>query len=304
MILLGTGTSHGIPCIACECDVCRSKDRRDKRLRSSAFVVNKNKDRTESHFLIDIGPEFRIQALRRKIKTVDCVFLTHSHADHLHGLDDIRIFSHTKSCSNKTNPLKGQETPGEGLAVYANHSTIKDLKKRFDYIFKTTQIGGGKPKLLLKEASSLLESHPYEKSDVTVTPIPMLHGEIKSTGYLFTVKGKDEQNHSIAYLTDCSKIKEKGFERIYSIGGVIEHLVIDGLREKAHDTHFSFLQAMDVAQKIGAKRTWFTHICHASSHMQIIEFIQNHIEEFPGLKNIVENGGSVLPAYDGLVLKC
>lgn len=97
MTLLGTGTSHGIPCIACECPVCSSTDFRDKRLRSSAYVVHKSKDGNKCHILIDIGPEFRIQAINHKIKAIDAVLLTHSHADHLHGLDDIRIFSHTFS---------------------------------------------------------------------------------------------------------------------------------------------------------------------------------------------------------------
>lgn len=304
MVLLGTGTSHGIPCIACDCDVCRSKDRRDKRLRCSAYVTNKNKDGTVSSILVDIGPEFRIQALRRKIKAVDCLLLTHSHADHVHGLDDIRIFSHTASCANKINCARGKETPGQGLPVYGNRSTLRDLKNRFDYIFKETQIGGGKPKLVLKVASDLMERKEPKTGDVAVTPIPMMHGNQKSCGYVFTVTDKKEQKHSIAYLTDCSMIKETGFERIAAIGGTIDHVVIDGLREEPHQTHFSYLQAMEAANRIGGKHTWLTHMCHSMSHVQILEYIEKHLTEFPVLEKIVMDGGSVEPAYDGLILKC
>mgnify|MGYP000434857833 CR=1 FL=1 len=150
MVLLGTGTSHGIPCIGCNCAVCRSKDKRDTRLRCSAYVTHKNTDGTFVHILIDVGPEFRIQALRHRIRAVDAVLLTHSHADHLHGLDDLRIFSHTASSDNTPESL------GEGLPIYANKHTIRDVKKRFAYIFKETQTGGGKPKIALKDCPSPL----------------------------------------------------------------------------------------------------------------------------------------------------
>ena len=153
----GTGTSHGIPCIACKCRVCTSNDDHDKRLRCSAYVTNKNDDESVSHLLVDVGPEFRIQAIKNEIMAVDAVLLTHSHADHLHGLDDIRIFSHTLGSDKieelKKNPenagidpkLLAQASGGKGICLYANFNTIGDVKSRFDYIFKeNTQIGGGK----------------------------------------------------------------------------------------------------------------------------------------------------------------
>ena len=304
MTLLGTGTSHGIPCIACDCAVCKSKDKRDKRNRCSAYIVNKNKDKTESHVLIDCGPEFRIQALKYKIKKIDAVLLTHSHADHLHGLDDLRIFSHTISEGHLRNPNIGKETEGKGLPIYLNKSSFEDVKNRFDYVFKETQFGGGKPKLNFQHAKVLDEENPSEFGDMKVLPIPMFHGIIKTCGWLFTViSKKDKKPHSIAYLTDCSEIKEKSLQKIIDNCGILDHLVIDGLRKEKHATHFSFLQAMEVAEKLLPRHTWFIHMCHAASHVQIQEYVAEQLKNFPNLSAIVEKGGSVEPAWDGLKIQ-
>ena len=303
MTLLGTGTSHGIPCIACDCAVCRSKDRHDKRMRCSAFVVNKNTDGTESNILIDCGPEFRIQAIKHSIKKVDALLLTHSHADHLHGLDDIRVFSHTVSSDHREGSDIGAETKGSGMAIYGNSCTLEDVKSRFSYVFKETQVGGGKPKIRLERSKILDVFSPPEFGDMKVTPIPMLHGPVKTTGWLFSVSGKDKKKHSIAYLTDCSKIKERSIKKILMNSGNLDHLVIDGLRKEPHETHFSFLQAMAAAEKLSPTHTWFIHICHLNSHVQIQEYIDLHLKEFPVLEKIVKSGGSVAPAFDGLTIK-
>lgn len=297
MILLGTGTSQGIPCIGCDCAVCRSKDRHDKRLRCSAYVTHKNKNGSTAHILIDAGPEFRIQALRHKIKAVDVVLLTHSHADHLHGLDDLRIFRHTKS-SDETSLAKSQ-----GLPVYANKNTIKDVADRFSYVFRETQEGGGKPNLHLIDCKTLKKNAmPDEFGEICVTPVKMMHGAVKTTGWILSCGGKDNVRHSIAYLTDCNNIKNKSLKKIRKSAGILEHLVIDGLRIPGHSTHFSFLEALAVADKIGAEHTWLTHITHLNSHEQIKEYISLHLNEFPNLVKIVKEGGSVSPAYDGLIL--
>lgn len=298
MILLGTGTSQGIPCIGCDCAVCRSKDRHDKRLRCSAYATHKNKDGSTAHILIDTGPEFRIQALRHKIKSVDSVLLTHSHADHLHGLDDLRIFRHTKS-SDET-----ADSKSAGLPVYANKNTIKDVKSRFSYIFNETQEGGGKPNLHLIDCKTLEENiQPQEFGEIHVAPVKMMHGAVKTTGWLLSCTGKDNLRHSIAYLTDCNGIKNKSVKKIRDCAGTLDHLVIDGLRIPGHSTHFSFLEALTVADKIGAGHTWLTHITHLNTHEQIKEYIALHLNEFPNLAKIVKDGGSVSPAYDGLTLK-
>lgn len=304
MILMGTGTSHGIPCIACDCDVCKSKDRRDKRNRCSAFVINKNRDKSESHVLIDCGPEFRLQALKYKIKKIDAVLLTHSHADHLHGLDDLRIFSHTISEGHLKNPNIGKETEGKGLSIYLNRQSYDDIKVRFDYVFKETQLGGGKPKLNFVHSKELDEQNASEFGDMRVLPVPMMHGRLKTCGWLFTVTSrKDKKPHSIAYLTDCSEIKEKSIQKIIDNAGILDHLVIDGLRKESHATHFSFCEALEVAEKLSPVHTWFIHMCHANSHVQIQEYVKEVLQRFPNLQKIVENGGSVEPAYDGLKIQ-
>ncbi|MBD5442730.1 MAG: MBL fold metallo-hydrolase [Treponema sp.] len=302
MTILGSGTSHGIPCIACSCSVCQSKDARDKRTRCSAFVENKNADGTTSHILIDIGPDFRMQALKNNITALDAILLTHSHADHLHGLDDIRVFSHTVSRDHIKNP-SAENATSEGIALYANNRTVKDVEHRFDYIFKKTQIGGGKPKIRLERQTLFERKMPPEFGDIIVTPIPMMHGSLETTGYLLTVNNGASKRHSIAYLTDCSFISDKSIQKIRECGGIIDHCVIDGLREKPHATHFSYLQAMDVAEKIKSRHTWFTHICHLKSHIQIQEYIADHLKNFPTLSKMVNEGGSVDAAYDGLTLE-
>ncbi|MBQ5471120.1 MAG: MBL fold metallo-hydrolase [Treponema sp.] len=303
MLLLGTGTSHGVPCIACKCSVCTSKDEHDKRFRCSAYVTSSNKiDGYEPHLLVDIGPDFRSQALKYDVCAVDAVLLTHSHADHLHGLDDIRIFSHTISSSHLTNPNKGKETEGNGLPFYTNTRTIRDLKNRFDYVFKETQLGGGKPKIRLEDCAGLDESQPKEFGDIRVLPIPMLHGTLEVTGWLFSSIERDGKYHSIAYLTDVSKMPDSSIQKIRENAGILDHVVIDGLRKEEHSTHFSFKQAMQVCEQLEPKHSWFTHMSHNNSHNEIIEYAKKEVENFPRLKQIVLNGGSVLPAYDSLVI--
>lgn len=314
MILLGTGTSHGIPCIGCSCRVCTSSDSRDKRLRCSAHVVNENADGSETHLQVDVGPEFRIQAIRSGIKQIDAVLLTHSHADHLHGLDDIRVFAHTLGSDKVQELLKEPENAGvdpklfsqsfgRAMNLYANPQTIQDVRNRFDYIFKDTQIGGGKPKLRLVPETEIQKNIPKEFGDVEVTPIPMKHGELDTTGWLFTVTRNNER-HSIAYLTDCSFIPESSVSLLKEKGGVIEHCVIDGLRVNPHSTHFGFRQAMDIAEQIKPVHTWFIHICHLMSHVEIEEYTNAQLEKYPELSRIVKEGGSVGPAWDEMVIEC
>lgn len=316
MTLLGTGTSHGIPCIACHCRVCTSKDSRDKRFRCSAYVTNKNKDGTESHIQIDTGPEFRLQCIKYGIEAIDAVLLTHSHADHLHGLDDIRVFSHTFGSDKieelKNNPENAGIPPkmletslnGKGICLYANRQTIEDVKNRFDYIFKAdTQVGGGKPKLTLVDCGEINKNPPKEFGDLTIIPVPLKHGELDDSGWLISVRKDDGKIHSIAYLTDTSFVPPESIRLLKEKGGIIDHCVIDGLRVKPHSTHFGFRQAMDVAEQIKPWHTWFIHICHLMTHVEIQEYVEDAIADYPALCEIVKNGGSVGPAYDGLVLE-
>lgn len=283
MILMGTGTSQGVPAIGCDCAVCRSKDEKDNRLRCSAYIQE------PANIVIDTGPEFRIQALKHKIKHLDAVFLTHSHADHLHGLDDLRIFSHTSSFDSKPSNPKSMETEGMGLSVYANENTITDIRNRFDYIFKTVQLAGGKPKLNFITA---LGQKPFYVNELLITPIDMKHGKLDTSGWLISEE-KEDGRHSIAYLTDCSYICNDTLSFIKEECGILEHLVIDGLRIKAHSTHYSIEEAVNIAEQLSPKKTWITHLTHDLTHKQLCEYIQAlnptcHVE----------------PAYDGLIIYC
>lgn len=295
LTFLGTGTSHGIPVIGCRCKVCLSSDVKDKRYRCSAWIQDEGKS-----FVIDTGPEFRLQALRAGICRLDAVFLTHSHADHLNGLDDLRVFSHTNavdpSFSNKSS-----ETKGSGLKIYADSTCIRDTKKRFDYIFTPVKEGGGKPKLNLIDVSSFDAQNPIKEGNLKIYPIPLLHGSLNDTGYLF-VKEAGGIKKSIAYLTDCSKIPKASIELIKSCGGTLEHLVIDALRKEVHSTHFSFTQALDCAELLKANHTWFIHMTHNMSHTDLQNYIPTLLKDYPFLSQITKKGGSVLPAYDTLTI--
>lgn len=303
MTLMGTGTSHGVPVIGCTCPVCTSSDPRNTRLRCSALVVEANQ-----HILIDVGPDFRTQALKYKICRLDAVFITHSHADHLHGIDDLRIFSHKNSFAMSRDRLiaeKYPETSGEGLPVYTSERTKGYIHQRFPYIFVDHDKGGGIPKLHLIPIDQNTSENPLllgDEEKIQIVQIPMLHGNHHTNGYVFS-SNKTGSKKGIAYLTDCNFISDESISEVTKAGGQIEHLVIDALREKEHSSHCNFLQALAYAERIGAKHTWFTHITHDMSHEQIQNYINEKLYDFPRLSQIVKEGGSVSPAYDGLILE-
>lgn len=298
VILMGTGTSHGVPVIACDCPVCRSSDPHDKRMRTSAYITQQGADGTLTAVVIDTGPEFRMQALRFCVRKADAVLLTHSHADHLDGLDDVRIFCHT--ASEGAFSAQGRETPGDALAVYGNATTLTDVKNRFDYIFKPTQLGGGKPKLRLVDTAPYTAENPIRVGSLAIVPVPMMHGTVPTTGYLVSGGGSP-----FAYLTDLNYISDDGIRTVRDFlspkGSV---LVIDGLRERHHSTHFTFSEALACADKIGASQTYLTHICHSASHEEIKLWIHDNVQQFPRLCRILQDGGALSPAYDGQVIIC
>lgn len=297
LLFLGTGTSHGVPVIGCDCPVCKSSDSRDKRFRCSAYVTvggstnaKNNKNDDKKHILIDIGPDFRSQALEHNVRKVDVLLLTHSHADHLHGIDDLRIFS-CDMFKKPDNPRNMEKYKAPPIPIYTNRATVRDIEKRFDYFFHHCKEGGGHAKVELIEVSQA-----FETCGITVTPIPMLHGSLETTGWLLT-EAVNGYSKSIAYLTDCSFISDDSIKKIKDNCGSLEHLVIDGLRIEEHSTHFNFLQALEAADKIGAKHVWLTHLTHAHSHKEIIDYIEENLYKFPNLSTVAE---TVLPAYDGL----
>ena len=347
MTLLGTGTSHGIPVIGCSCRVCASPYQKDKRLRCSAYI-EQHGGSAESGFtaktdtsmnraplspaahgafasrhatdevsastaitslLIDVGPEFRLQALRYGIRQLNAVLLTHSHADHLHGLDDLRIFSYVKlggkreAAAVSCNSLSVEETAGAGLPLYCNENTLRDVQSRFSYVFAPPKLGGGMPKLQLIDTSAYSREQPLAVGSLRVLPVPMLHGVLPTNGYLISCTGSDGETHSIAYLTDCSVIPESSIALIRAAAGTLDHAVIDGLRRTPHSTHCSFDEALSYAAQLEPRHTWLTHINHDLRHREIQRYINSQLPHHAALQRIVASGGSVAPAYDGLVLE-
>lgn len=295
MVLMGTGTSHGVPVIGCDCKVCRSADPKDNRLRCSAFL------REPANILIDVGPEFRIQALKYKVNNVDALLLTHSHADHLHGIDDLRIFSHSRAFDPHNRG--GDETEGKGLPVYSHKSVIEDIKYRFDYIFREVKQGGGKPKINAVAADDFNESNPIKIKGLEILPVPIKHGYLDDSGWIIR-ELKDDGYKSIVYLTDLNHFPESSYDRVGTFAGKIEHLVIDGLRVLPHSTHFSFEQALEVAEKLNPKNVYLTHVTHNLFHWQVQEYVDAILCRYPNLELAREKGGYVGPAFDGLELSC
>lgn len=226
---LGTGTSHGVPMIGCECAVCRSTDPRDARLRPSVLVRT-----PATAVLVDAGPDLRAQALRHAIRHVDAILFTHGHADHILGIDDVRRFN------------VAAKSP---MPCYGDARTLDDIRRTFHYAFDpNTPKGGGLPALELCEVAGAVRV-----GDLTAEPIPLWHGGRAILGYRFD---------GLAYLTDCNRIPDEAWGRLEGL----DVLVLDALRETPHPTHFSLGEAIEAARRIGARRTLFTHMCHHLPH--------------------------------------
>ncbi|GHV30138.1 MBL fold metallo-hydrolase [Spirochaetia bacterium] len=266
---MGSGTSHGIPVIGCSCPVCTSPDPKDKRMRASLYIEGDDGERV----VIDTGPEFRLQALRAGISSLDAVFLTHAHADHTHGLDDIRSLSYK------------QEMP-----VYGNEKTLAEIKERFSYAFQNTQQGGGKPRIRLSPVSG-----PVQIGGLTLTPVPVKHGILDILGWKIT--GAVNKNSFAVYLTDTSFIPSPSLALIQSP----EFLIVGGLRARPHETHFSFEQALSAGADIHARHVYLTHICHSHSHREITAICQR-FQKMRNLRNLGFQNTVMEPGYDQMEL--
>ena len=258
--VLGSGTSHGVPSIGCDCAVCRSSDPKDRRMRPSILIEIDAE--APSRFagavraiLVDTSTDLRAQALAFDVRRVDAILFTHSHADHVFGLDDVRRYNQMQQGA---------------IACYADAGTLASLRRMFAYVFEPpAQKGGGIPQLSLFQLAG-----PMTLGGVEIVPVPLFHGKLPVLGFRLG---------AFAYLTDCNRIPDESWPLLDGVRTVI----LDALRHRPHSTHFSVSEALAASRRLGAERTYFTHICHdlglAETNAQL------------------PAGGEL--AYDGLVLE-
>lgn len=247
---LGTGTSQGIPVIGSHHSVCLSSDKRDNRLRVSVWI-----ETDENSIVVDCGPDFRQQMLQSKCPKIDALLFTHEHADHTAGLDDIRPFFFKQGA----------------IAIYAHNRVLKNLEKRFDYIFQTENKYPGAPSVIENE---VIQNKPFTVNKEVIIPINAYHGSLQVFGYRI---------QDFVYLTDVKTIEDTEIQKIKKC----EVLVVNCLREEPHDTHFNLEEVLHFISLVQPKKTYLTHISHLFGFHEEIQ------------KKLPEN---VFVAYDNLEL--
>jgi len=227
---LGSGTSHGVPMIGCTCAVCQSTDPRDRRSRPSVHITVED----GPAILIDTSTDLRHQALANRITRIDAILFTHSHADHIMGLDDVRRF----------NVMQGGDIP-----AYADERTADDLRRTFSYIFNPpSEKGGGVPQLALATIAGR-----FNVGGVGIQPVPIFHGKRPILGYRLG---------NFAYLTDGSRLPDEAWPLLADL----DVLVLNALRHRPHPTHFTVAEALEVVDRVKPRQTYLTHICHDLPH--------------------------------------
>lgn len=231
IVILGSGTSMGVPIAGCDCRVCLSQDPKDNRLRTSCYIQKDGVD-----ILIDTSVDYRQQMLRAGIKRLDAVIYTHHHVDHILGMDDLRSFN----LLHKTS-----------IPLYGMTETMHNIKRVFSYAFAESPYASSLPKLTIHE----IDDRPFEINGIEIIPIPLFHGKMPVLGF---------RVGDFAYCTDVSHIPETSYERLTGL----KVLILDALRHKPHPTHFNIEQAIQESQKIGAQSTYFTHVSHQVMHQE------------------------------------
>ena len=257
LTFLGTGTSQGVPVIGCECDVCKSTDSRDKRLRTSAMV-----ECDGVRIVIDAGPDFRQQMLREGVRHLDAILLTHQHKDHTAGIDDVRAFNFVDFPTIHS------------MHIFGNEATIATITKDFDYAFAQNKYRG----VPVIELHTITADSRFEVKGIEITPIEGRHSErFKVFGYRI---GK------LAYLTDFDAISDTELSKLEGV----ECLVINALRWTTHSSHFSVGQALDIIKRVRPKRALLTHMSHEiGRHAEADALLSDGVQfAYDGLKVEIE----------------
>ncbi len=247
---LGTGTSQGIPVVACSCSVCQSDDARDKRLRASLMVASEN-----TRVIIDTGPDFRYQLLREKVKRIDAIVYTHEHRDHIAGLDDIRSLNWIQQAS---------------IPLYATLQVQESIRQTFPYIFQKMKYPG-LPKI---HFITIDKDHPFQIGDIPFQPIGVMHYKLPVLGFRIG---------DFTYITDANKIAPEEMKKMEGSRVV----VLNALRRKAHISHFTLQEALDIIEILNPEQAFLTHMSH---QLEVHEMIEKELPQ------------GVHLAYDGLIV--
>ncbi|MCA8984745.1 MAG: MBL fold metallo-hydrolase [Planctomycetaceae bacterium] len=251
IVILGSGTSHGVPMVGCRCPVCLSDNPRNQRTRSSILVRA-----PEGNFIVDTTPEMRLQLVRERIDLVHAAVFTHGHADHIFGLDDLRQFGF----------LLDRDIP-----LYCEEPVAHQLRQAYSYAFAPPDDPGRRGAIPRFEIHRLDEM-PIQLLGTRVRPIRLLHGKLRMLGFRIG---------NAAYCTDVSEIPSESWPLLEQL----DVLIIDALRYRPHPTHFNIAQALEVVERVRPRRTFFTHICHDIEHETVSKELPAGVElAYDGLK--------------------